>query len=126
MRCLETVAFESPRRLPDLLARIADAEPGRELLVGRELTKLHEEVVRGPAGELALRFAGPPKGEVTVVVSPSSSAADDDGLTDAVEALLDTGLSPSSTADAVAALGIGRRNAAYRAALAAEASRSDR
>ncbi|MGI9538591.1 MAG: 16S rRNA (cytidine(1402)-2'-O)-methyltransferase [Miltoncostaeaceae bacterium] len=123
---LTTVVFENPRRLPDLLGRIAEREPARQLLVGRELTKLHEELARGPAAELAERFAGPPKGEVTVVVSPAEAADDGDGVDDAVEALLDVGLSPSSAADAVAALGIGRRNAAYRAALAADARRSER
>src|SRR5690606_32214631 len=44
----ETVlAFESPRRLPDSLAALAALAPDRPAAVCRELTKLHEEVVRG-------------------------------------------------------------------------------
>src|SRR5689334_21370222 len=48
------VAFESPKRLGKSLAAIA---ADREVAVCRELTKLHEEVVRGTAGELAARYA---------------------------------------------------------------------
>ena len=56
------VAFESPRRLPGLLAEIAAALPDRPVAVCRELTKLHEEVVRGTAAEVARRLAEPPRG----------------------------------------------------------------
>src|SRR5207248_2792299 len=45
------VAFESPRRLPRTLASLARAEAEREVAVCRELTKRHEEVVRGRAEE---------------------------------------------------------------------------
>ena len=61
------VAFESPRRLPATLRSLAVALPDRPVAVCRELTKRFEEVVRGPARELAARFAEPPKGEVTIV-----------------------------------------------------------
>jgi 16S rRNA (cytidine1402-2'-O)-methyltransferase len=63
------VAFESPKRLAKSLAAIA---PDRLVAVCRELTKLHEEVVRGTAGELALRYAdAPPRGEIVLVVGPA-------------------------------------------------------
>ena len=52
------VAFESPRRLPATLALLAELDPEREVAVCRELTKAHEEVVRGTAAELAARYAG--------------------------------------------------------------------
>lgn len=65
-----TVFFESPQRLAatltDLTALLA---ADRQLAVCRELTKLHEEVVRGTASELARRFAEGARGEVTLVVS---------------------------------------------------------
>ena len=51
------VAFESPGRLPKTLALLAEIDPARDVAVCRELTKLHEEVVRGPAREVAARFA---------------------------------------------------------------------
>ena len=51
------VAFESPGRLGATLAVLAEIDPEREVAVCRELTKLHEEVVRGTAREVAERFA---------------------------------------------------------------------
>ena len=51
------VAFESPRRVPATLAAVAALEPERQVAVCRELTKAHEEVVRGSAAELAERYA---------------------------------------------------------------------
>ena len=50
------VAYESPRRVPGTLALLAEIDPARPVAVCRELTKLHEEVVRGSAAELAARF----------------------------------------------------------------------
>src|SRR5437588_6238798 len=63
------VAFESPRRVAASLKVLAGLEPERPVAVCRELTKLHEEVVRGTAAELAERYASePPRGEVALVV----------------------------------------------------------
>ncbi|HEY3182540.1 MAG TPA: 16S rRNA (cytidine(1402)-2'-O)-methyltransferase [Gaiellaceae bacterium] len=72
-----TVAFESPQRLPATLASLAAVAPERDVAVCRELTKKFEEVVRGTAAELAARFADAPRGEITVVLGPSSSDASD-------------------------------------------------
>jgi 16S rRNA (cytidine1402-2'-O)-methyltransferase len=67
------VAFESPKRLPATLEMLAQNDPDRPVAVCRELTKLHEEVARGPAVELAKRYRErPPKGEVVLVVGPST------------------------------------------------------
>ena len=66
------VAFESPRRVGASLAVLAELDALRPVAVCRELTKLHEEVVRGTAGELADRYAGEaPRGEVVLVVGPA-------------------------------------------------------
>jgi 16S rRNA (cytidine1402-2'-O)-methyltransferase len=54
------VAFESPRRLPGTLRLLASRDPGRPAAVCRELTKLHEEVRRGSAAELAAHYGGAP------------------------------------------------------------------
>jgi 16S rRNA (cytidine1402-2'-O)-methyltransferase len=68
------VAFESPRRLSATLDMLALADPGRPVAVCRELTKLHEEVARGSAAELAERYRErPPKGEVVLVVGATGS-----------------------------------------------------
>jgi 16S rRNA (cytidine1402-2'-O)-methyltransferase len=68
------VAFESPRRLPATLQELARADPQRPVAVCRELTKLHEEVARGSAAELAQRYRErPAKGEVVLVVGRARS-----------------------------------------------------
>jgi 16S rRNA (cytidine1402-2'-O)-methyltransferase len=65
------VAFESPNRLGATLALLSEIDPERPVVVCRELTKRHEEVVRGSAAELAARYASArPKGEVTIVIAP--------------------------------------------------------
>lgn len=63
------VFFESPNRLGDSLADLATALGGsRRVVVCRELTKLHEEVARGTAAELAAKFAEGARGEICIVV----------------------------------------------------------
>lgn len=66
------VLFESTRRLPAALADMADILGPREAVVGRELTKLFEEVRRGGLRQLADHFAaaGAPKGEVVIAIGP--------------------------------------------------------
>ena len=114
------VLFESPQRLPALLAELATAWPERPVAVCRELTKLHEEVARGTAAELAARFPAPPRGEIAVVVGPAPAPGADAGdarLRAALAILLDAGLGAGRAADVAAALGAAPRNRAYRAAL---------
>ena len=62
------VFFESPRRAAATLLRLADVFGERSACVARELTKLHEEIVRGTLSELAERFADGTRGELTLVV----------------------------------------------------------
>jgi 16S rRNA (cytidine1402-2'-O)-methyltransferase len=110
------VAFESPRRVPATLALLAQLEPGREVAVCRELTKLHEEVVRGTAAELTERFAGaPPRGEVVLVLGPSAAAPGDDAAAlDAVRRLVEAGAQPRKAASVVAELTGTSANTLYR------------
>jgi 16S rRNA (cytidine1402-2'-O)-methyltransferase len=113
------VAFESPRRLPGTLGLVAELDPEREVAVCRELTKIHEEVVRGRAGELAARYAGsPPRGEVALVLGPPSprreQAAAVPGL-DALRRLVESGAHPRKAAAVVAELTGGSANELYRA-----------
>jgi 16S rRNA (cytidine1402-2'-O)-methyltransferase len=69
------VLFESPRRIGRALADLAEAlGPTRAAVLCRELTKLHEEIAGGTVAELALRFAGDVRGEITLVVLPDPSA----------------------------------------------------
>ncbi len=65
------VVYESPFRIADLLADLAAVEPRARVAVARELTKVHEEIVRGEAAEISARYASTrPKGEITVVIAP--------------------------------------------------------
>jgi len=63
------VAFDSPYRVVKSLAVIAEVLPQRHLTVGRELTKLHEEVLRGTADEVRSALGDRARGEFTLVIS---------------------------------------------------------
>jgi 16S rRNA (cytidine1402-2'-O)-methyltransferase len=70
------VAFESPRRLVATLEMLALIDAERPVAVCRELTKLHEEVRRGSAAELAAHYGEKaPKGEVVLVVGGARSGS---------------------------------------------------
>lgn len=119
------VAFESPQRLPDLLALLAQRHPERRAAVCREISKLHEETLVGTCAELAAISGGVARGEITLVLWPAEAAAPAEGdLERVVEVLVGAGLSTGAAADAAAALGAGTRNAAYRAAIAAASRRA--
>jgi len=116
------VAFESPRRVPATLSLLAEIDPVRQVAVCRELTKLHEEVVRGTLREVALRFAEPPKGEITLVLAPSArsrgSVEDDvEAALRAVAQLVDAGLPRRRAAEIVSNLTGVARNTLYRRTL---------
>lgn len=67
-----SVFFESPYRIVDTLAIIAEILPDRRVVVARELTKKFEEFRRGPASILLSHFQSkPPKGEFTLLIAPS-------------------------------------------------------
>lgn len=104
------VFYESPNRLPAALTDLAEILGPRPAAVARELTKLHEEVVRDDLPALAARYAaqGAPKGEVAIVVAPPSEAAADaaggeDDLDTRLSALLDQGVAVRDAAALVAA-----------------------
>uniref|UniRef100_UPI00388D1FA3 SAM-dependent methyltransferase n=1 Tax=Treponema sp. TaxID=166 RepID=UPI00388D1FA3 len=68
------ILYESPFRIVKLLADIADIDSERRVVVGRELTKMHEEIVEGNAAELFKNFSERAKiqGEFAVFISMSS------------------------------------------------------
>ena len=112
------VAFESPQRLPRSLDRLARIDPARSVVVCRELTKRFEEVVRGTAADVAARFSEPPKGEVTIVLGPGSSAESDvDAAVEAVRLLGEAGAPRRVAADVVSGLVNASRNELYRGSL---------
>ena len=104
---------------PRSLAVLASIDPERPVAVCRELTKLHEEVVRGTAAELAERYASePPRGEVVLVVGPAAAGPSPTisrPRVDAVRRLVDAGAKPRVAAGVVAELTGVAANALYRA-----------
>ena len=109
------VLYESPHRLRGCLEDLAAAcGAGRRAAVARELTKLHEEVVRGTLAELAAWAEGPVKGEAVVVVEGAEPGPDPDDaeLTEALAAAISSGASRRDAATEVAAAyGVPRRRA---------------
>lgn len=95
------IFYESPRRAAATAAALAEAFPGRPAAMARELTKVHEEVVRLPIEQLASELADRElKGEVVLLVGPpgrdAESAPVDEALVlEAVSELESEGLSRS-------------------------------
>jgi 16S rRNA (cytidine1402-2'-O)-methyltransferase len=110
------VAFESPRRVGAAMAALAAVDPARPVAVCRELTKIHEEIVRGSAGELAERYAEEePRGEVVVVVGGAPEGVPDLGpALDALARLVEAGARARPAAGVVAELTGVSANALYR------------
>lgn len=113
------VFFEGASRLAGSLQDMAAVLGPRPAAVAREITKLHEEVRRDLLPALAAHYteAGPPKGEVVVVVGPPQETAVDD---DEVSALLRAALESQTVRDAATSVAeaTGRpRREVYRLAL---------
>jgi 16S rRNA (cytidine1402-2'-O)-methyltransferase len=111
------VAFESPKRVGASLAVLASVDPERRVAVCRELTKVHEEVVRGTAAELAARYSETaPRGEVVLVIggAPPREGVDPAAV-DAVRRLIEAGARARPAASVVADLTGAPANALYRA-----------
>lgn len=71
---LALVAYESPHRLVPTLADLAHTFGDRPMVAACELTKLYEGVIRGTPSEVLAHFEGArPRGEFTLVISPTSS-----------------------------------------------------
>ena len=126
------VLFETARRLPAALVDLADVFGPRRAVIGRELTKKFEELVRGDLRGLAERFADPDtrlRGEIVMAVEGAAvgeaavEPPDDSVIEERLRQLMADGASPSRAARAVAEeLGLPRRDV-YR--LATRAKESD-
>ena len=115
------VFLEAGRRLPAFLGDALDALGDRDAVIGRELTKLHEEMVRGRLSELRAAVAGGVRGEVTVLVAGTSEQrveVPQQTLDEAIRQALDAGRGVRELSEDVARrLGCSRREV-YRRALA--------
>ena len=124
--------YESPLRTRDTLDDLAAVlGPDRPACVARELTKTHEEFIRGTLGDLRDRYrVDRPLGEITLVVSGADPDADsmgdastDDALAEQAAELLASGHSARDTTDALAAQS-GRNRRQIYAIVTAVAARS--
>jgi len=117
------IFFETAPRLAASLADMAESLGDRPAAVARELTKLYEEVHRQPLAALAAHYraAGPPKGEIVVLVAPPASGAaatlDEAALDRSLSAALATMSVKDASAAVAAATGQPRR-LVYQRALA--------
>jgi len=105
------VFFESPRRLAECLRDAVDVLGGtRRAVVCRELTKVHEELLRGSLVELATWAADGVLGEITVVLAGATPHADLPSLVNEVEALVAGGARVKDACGEVAAAHAGVRS----------------
>ncbi|WP_299391667.1 16S rRNA (cytidine(1402)-2'-O)-methyltransferase [Pelagibius sp.] len=98
------IFFESAARLAASLADMAEVLGERPAAIARELTKLHEELRRGPLPVLAAHYAeaGPPRGEIVVVIGPPEDAAGAEAFD--LDAALRDALQRTSLRDAAASV----------------------
>jgi 16S rRNA (cytidine1402-2'-O)-methyltransferase len=105
-----TVLYEAGNRTPALLRDLARVVGPRRVVIARELSKLHQELIRGLTTELAERIREPLRGEVTVVVEGRGSVEAEQvderqaGALAALELILDPTLKPRARAKALAQL----------------------
>ncbi|MDQ7839776.1 MAG: 16S rRNA (cytidine(1402)-2'-O)-methyltransferase [bacterium] len=69
------VLFEGPHRVRDTLADIESVLGPRRVVLAREITKVHEEVLRGTAAEVRAALSTPPRGEITLLVEGAVAGA---------------------------------------------------
>jgi 16S rRNA (cytidine1402-2'-O)-methyltransferase len=114
------VFFESPNRLPAALDDLVTAlGPERRIVVCRELTKLHEEVRRGTAADVAAYFRDGTRGEIVLVVEGAApvSASLSDGVAQVLALVADGARLSEASAEVAESTGLGRREL-YEGALA--------
>jgi 16S rRNA (cytidine1402-2'-O)-methyltransferase len=112
----QTLAFyEAPHRLLKTLRDILAVLGDREIAVGRELTKLHEEIWRGVVSDAIVHYdANPPRGEITLVIAGAAPGQWDEGaVRTAFAQKLAEGFSRSEAARLVAAESGWPRRAVY-------------
>lgn len=107
------IFFESPNRLPAALADLAVALGSeRRVVVCRELTKLHEEVVRGSAADVARHFADGARGEIVIVVEGAQAVASDlpTGIAQVLALVADGSKLKDAAAEVADATGLSKRD----------------
>jgi 16S rRNA (cytidine1402-2'-O)-methyltransferase len=127
------VFYEAANRTAETLSALAEAfGPNRPCVVGREITKRHEQFLRGTLGDVAVEYrSGEARGEVTIIVGglPSETAAEtpaprEETVEGALRAMLNTGASERDAVRAVSAELKKSRREVYTVMLALKAAKS--
>jgi 16S rRNA (cytidine1402-2'-O)-methyltransferase len=85
------IFYEAPHRILETLEDIEAVLRDRPIVVARELTKMHEEFLRGSAAEIRARID--PRGEMTILIGKGERVVDETPIEDAVKALESAGMS---------------------------------
>ncbi|MFQ5330247.1 MAG: 16S rRNA (cytidine(1402)-2'-O)-methyltransferase [Thermodesulfobacteriota bacterium] len=122
------ILYESPRRIAKTVADIGEIMGDVELVIARELTKLHEEVMRGRAGEILEILEGCDiKGEITLLIAPRKGEERGEiPIDEGLRHYLDLGFTVRDAVDAVAAESGLPRRSVYRVALEMKEGRKKR
>ncbi len=114
------VAFEAPHRLAATLSDVETVLGDRQIAVARELTKLHEEIWRGPVSQAREHFGGEVRGEITLIIAGATTptlAWDEKQVRERVAALMAGGLSHREAAQQTAEVSGWSRRDVYRSTL---------
>lgn len=114
-----TVWYEAPHRIAATLEELERLRPDAPLFLARELTKVHEQQLAGTPAGVRAALPDPIRGEIALVLGPAPAlsppaARTDEGIGAAIDAALDSGLSPAAAAKAVAARTGLERGALYK------------
>ena len=115
---LTTVWYDAPHRIAATLEALAELAPRTPVFVARELTKLHEQHLRGTAGEVLAALEKPVRGEIVLVIGPmnidaAAPAPSDEDIDRAIDAALLVGDSIAVIAKELATRGLGERRELY-------------
>jgi 16S rRNA (cytidine1402-2'-O)-methyltransferase len=120
---IATVWYDAPHRIVATLEELARLAPRTPVFLARELTKVHEEHLHGTAGEVLAALGKPVRGEIVLVLAPTTidaperrSATSEDALDRAIDEALASGRSISAIAKTLAGRGLGERRQLYRRA----------
>jgi 16S rRNA (cytidine1402-2'-O)-methyltransferase len=106
------IVFEAPGRVAATIAEIAARDPERRVVVARELTKLHEEIRRGPARDLDAALAGTDgRGEYVLLIGPPAARTeiDDPVIRERVQMALKVMSLKDAVAATADALGVAKK-----------------
>lgn len=90
------VVYETPHRIREALEDVRAVMGDRPLVLGRELTKVHETILHGTAEELLDALSASPKGEIVLAIAPGDGATGGDGEAERIRAAWRSELEASS------------------------------